>query len=101
MAVYEMGVALTPASQMLEQATKRKPKLPNSTPNWRPSTRKKPTANSKLAELAAKKAKAEADLEESLKRNEESRQDAISLTDYQKKQLSEVEAREANHHQAV
>src|SRR5258708_7399916 len=32
---------------------------------------------------------------EVLKRNDEARQDAISLTDYQKKELSEVEARQA------
>src|SRR5437762_3762310 len=49
----------------------------------------------KLAELAAKQAKAKTELEESLKRNDASRQDAISLTDYQKKELSEVEARQA------
>src|SRR5581483_2143341 len=50
----------------------------------------------KLAELAAKQAKAKAELEDSLKRNDAARQDAISLTDYQKKELSEVEARQAN-----
>src|SRR6185436_20581680 len=33
--------------------------------------------------------------DESLKRNDEARQDAINLTDYQKKELSEVEARQA------
>src|SRR5207302_4079809 len=40
-------------------------------------------------------AKAKAELEESLKRNDASRQDAITLTEYQKKELSEVEARQA------
>src|SRR5207244_6300609 len=49
----------------------------------------------KLTELAAKQTKAKAELDESLKRNDAARQDAISLTDYQKKELSEVEARQA------
>src|SRR5262249_35508764 len=39
--------------------------------------------------------KTKAELEESLKRNDASRQDAISLTDYQKKELSEVEMRQS------
>ena len=56
---------------------------------------KKADRERKLAELAAKQAKAKAELEESLKRNEEARQDAITLTDYQKKELSEVETRQA------
>src|SRR5437762_7449116 len=48
-----------------------------------------------LAELAAKQAKAKIELEESLKRTDGWRQDAINLTEYQKKELSEVEARQA------
>jgi hypothetical protein len=56
---------------------------------------KKTDREQKLGELTAKRNKAKADLEESLKRNEESRQDAISLTEYQKKELSEVETRQA------
>src|SRR5437762_1200335 len=48
-----------------------------------------------LAELAAKQAKAKIELEESLKRTDGWRQDAISLTEYQKKELSEVETRQA------
>ncbi len=69
--------------------------MPSSTASWRPSRQKKADREHKLAELAAKQAKAKADLEESLKRNDDARQDAISLTDYQKKELSEVEARQA------
>ena len=57
---------------------------------------KKTDREHKLAELTAKQTKAKAELGESLKRNDEARQDAISLTDYQKKELSEVEARQAN-----
>ena len=57
---------------------------------------KKRDRERKVAELAAKRNKANTDLEELLKRNAETRQDAIDLTDYQKKELSEVEARQAN-----
>jgi hypothetical protein len=39
--------------------------------------------------------KPKSDLEESIKRNTEVRQDAISLTEYQKKELSDVESRQA------
>jgi len=35
-------------------------------------------------------------VEESIRRNDSARQDAINLTDYQRKELSEVEARQAN-----
>ncbi|HXT38432.1 MAG TPA: hypothetical protein VN887_00265, partial [Candidatus Angelobacter sp.] len=95
MAVYEMGVALAPASQMLEQASAEEIKIAHLNGELIAIEGKKSDRQSKLAELAAKKAKAKADLEESLKLNGESRQDAISLTDYQKKELSEVEARQA------
>jgi len=37
----------------------------------------------------------QAELEESLKRVDASRQDAINLTEYQKKELSEVETRQS------
>jgi hypothetical protein len=96
MAVYEMGVALTPASQMLEQADNEETKISQLNGELAAIETKKADRDRKLAELAATKAKAEADLEESLKRNDDSRQDAISLTDYQKQQLSEVQSREAN-----
>ncbi len=95
MAVYEMGVALTPASRMLKEATKEEVKITQLKGELEAIEGKKVDRERKLAELAAKKAKAKADLEESLKRNEDSRQDAISLTDYQKKELSGVEGRQA------
>jgi len=95
MAVYEMGVALTPASQMLEKAMAEDTKIAQLNGDLAAIEAKKADRERKLAELAAKQAKAKADLEESLKRNDDSRQDAISLTDYQKKELSEVESREA------
>jgi hypothetical protein len=95
MAVYEMGIAMTPANQMLKQAIQEDVKMEQLNGELAAIEAKKGTREDKLADLAARKAKAKADLEESLKRNEESRQDAISLTDYQKKQLSEVESRQA------
>ena len=96
MAVYEMGVALTPASQMLEQADKEETKITQLKGELAAIEAKKADRDHKLAELTATKDKAEAELEASLKRNDDSRQDAISLTDYQKQQLSEVQSREAN-----
>ena len=95
MAVYEMGVAMTPASQMLEKATAEEIKIAQFNGDLKAIETKKSDRDRKLAELTAKKAKARADLEDSLKRNDESRQDAISLTDYQKKELSEVEVRQS------
>jgi hypothetical protein len=95
MAVYEMGVALTPASQMLKEATKEEVKISQLNGELAAIEAKKADRDRKLAELAAKKPKAKTELEESLKHNEDTRQDAISLTDYQKKELSEVEARQA------
>ena len=95
MAVYEMGVAMKPASEMLEKAMAEEVKIAQLNGDLAAIQGKKTDREAKLAELAAKKAKAKADLEESLKRNGESRQDAISLTDYQKKELSDVEARQA------
>ncbi len=85
MAVYEMGVALTPASQMLKQAMNEEVKITQLNGELAAVEKKKTDRDSKLAELAARKAKGKADFEESLKRNEDSRQDAISPTDYQKK----------------
>jgi len=95
MAVYEMGVALTPASQMLTEAAKEEIKITQLNGELAAIDGKKTGREAKLAELAAKKAKAKAELEDSLKRNEDARQDAISLTDYQKKELSEVESKQA------
>jgi hypothetical protein len=95
MAVYEMGVALAPAGQMLEKATAEEVKISQLNGELTGVEQKKAEHDRRLAELAAKEAKAKADLEDSVKRNEDARQDAISLTDYQKKELSEVDARQA------
>src|SRR6266576_1325999 len=95
MAVYEMGTAMAPASQMLEKAAAEEIKIAQLNGESAAIEGKRTERERKLAELAAKQAKAKAELEESLKRNDASRQDAISLTDYQKKELSEVESRQA------
>jgi len=95
MAVYEMGVAMTPPTQMLEKATEEEIKINQLNGELAAIEQKKGDRERKVAELAAKRAKAKADLEESLKRTEEAKQDAINLTDYQNKELSEVEARQA------
>jgi hypothetical protein len=95
MAVYEMGTAMTPASQMLEKAAAEETKIAQLNGELAAIEGKRAEREHKLAELTAKQIKAKAELEESLKRNETARQDAISLTDYQKKELSEVEARQA------
>lgn len=95
MAVYEMGVAMTPASQMLEKAAAEDIKVAQLNADLAAIEGKKAERDRKLAELAAKQGKAKSEVEESVKRNEASRQDAISLTDYQKKELSEVETRQA------
>src|SRR6185436_9013956 len=95
-AVYEMGVAMAPASQLLEKAAAEEIKIAHLNGELAAIEGKKTDRERKLAELAAKRNKANADLEESRKRNDEARQDAINLTDYQKKELSEVEARQAN-----
>jgi len=95
MAVYEMGTAMTPASQMLEKAATEEIKIAQLNGELTAIEQKKSDREHKLADLSAKQAKAKADLEESLKRNDATRQDAITLTEYQKKELSEVEARQA------
>ncbi len=95
MAVYEMGTAMAPASQMLEKAAAEEIKIAQLNGELTAIDGKRAEREGKLAELAAKQAKAKVELEESLKRNDASRHDAINLTDYQKKELSEVEARQA------
>src|SRR5215470_4445267 len=95
MAVYEMGVAMTPASQMLEKAAVEETKIAHLNGELKAVEQKKAERDQKLAALASKQAKAKTELEESLKRNDAARQDAINLTDYQKKELSEVESRQA------
>jgi hypothetical protein len=96
MAVYEMGVAMTPASQFLEKAMSEETKIAALNAELKGVEEKRAEHDRKLTELAAKQGKAKAELEDSLKRTDAARQDAISLTDYQKKELSEVEARQAN-----
>jgi len=96
MAVYEMGVAMTPASQLFEKASAEEVKINQLNGELAAIEQKKTDREHKLAELAARKAKAKADLDESLKHNETKRQDAISLTDYQKNELTEVQTRQAN-----
>ena len=95
MAVYEMGVAMLPANQMLEKAAVEETKMAHLNGELAAIEQKRAEREKKLAELAANQTKAKADLNESIKRNEAARQDAISLTDYQKKELSDVEARQA------
>src|SRR6266478_6579694 len=95
MAVYEMGVAMTPASQMLEKASAEEIKIAQLNGELAAIEGKRAEREHKLGELAAKQTKAKADLEDSLKRNDVARLDAIELTGYQKKELSEVESRQA------
>ncbi len=95
MAVYEMGIALTPASQMLKEALNKEVRITQLNGELATIDAKKASRDGKLAELEARKTKADADLAESLKRNEDSRHDAISLTDYQKTELSDVDTRQA------
>jgi hypothetical protein len=95
MGVYEMGVAMTPASQFLEKAAAEDTKIAQLNGQLNGIEQKRAERDRKMADLAAKQAKTKAELEESLKRNDATRQDAISLTDYQKKELSEVEMRQS------
>jgi hypothetical protein len=95
MAVYEMGVAMTPASQFLEKASAEEIKIAHLNGELAAIEQKRADREKKLADLAAKQSKTKAELEEALKRNDATRQDAIALTDYQKKELSEVEMRQS------
>src|SRR5882672_6396225 len=95
MGVYEIKVAMTPASQMLEKAAVEDAKIAHLNGELNAIKQKRAEREKKLAELAAKQSKTKAELEESLKRNDTARQDAISLTDYQKKELSKVEMRQS------
>lgn len=95
MAVYEMGTAMAPAGQMLEKAAAEEIKIAQLNGELAAIESKKTDRERKLAELAAKQTKAKADLEQALKHNADARQDAITLTEYQKQELSEVEARQA------
>src|SRR5947207_5298652 len=71
MAVYEMGTAMVPASQMLEKAAAEETKITQLNGELAGIEQKKAEREHKLAELAAKRNKAKADLDESLKRNDE------------------------------
>ncbi len=95
MAVYEMEVAMKPATEMLEKAAAEENKIVQLKNDLTGIEEKKAEINRARAELEARRAKAKADLEESLKHLGESREDAIALTDYQKKELAEVELRQA------
>src|SRR5258708_6021396 len=77
MAVYEMGVAMTPASQMLEKAATEEIKISQLNAELAAIEQKKTERERKLAELAAKRGKAKAELQETLQRNDAVRQDAI------------------------
>jgi hypothetical protein len=94
MAVYEMGIAMEPAAQALEKAAAEEVKIAQLQGNLGYIEAKRADRDRKLTELAARKAKAKADHDELVKRNEEARQDAISLTDYQKKELADLEIRQ-------
>src|SRR5205809_4387762 len=76
MAVYEMGVAMTPASQMLEQAATEENKVVQLNNELAGIEQKKAACQTKHTEVAARTAKAKAELEEALKHQGESRQDA-------------------------
>ncbi len=81
MAVYEMGAAMAPASQLLEKAAAENTKIAQLNAELASIEGKKADRERKLAELTAKKTKAKAELEEALKRTDDARTDAISLTD--------------------
>jgi hypothetical protein len=95
MAVYEMGVAMTPAAQSLEKASTEEIKIAHLNGELAAIEQKRADREKKLADLASKQSKTKAELEDALKRNDATRQDAINLTDYQKKELSEVEMRQS------
>src|SRR5262245_55218950 len=70
MAVYEMGTAMAPASQMLEKASAEEIKIGQLSGELAAIEEKRAEREHKLSDLAAKQAKAKAELEESLKRND-------------------------------
>lgn len=95
MAVYEMTTAMAPAGQFLEKASAEEIKISQLNGELAAIEGKKSDRQRKLDEIAAKKAKARTEHDELLKRNDESRLDAINLTEFQKKELSEAQARQA------
>src|ERR1700733_5959103 len=64
MAVYEMGIALTPASQFLDKATTEEVKMDQLKGELAAIQQKKSDRDAQLAGLAARKAKSDADLED-------------------------------------
>src|SRR5260221_3746952 len=74
MAVYEMAVAMTPASQMLEKAMVEETKIAQLSGELTAIEGKRAEREHKLAELAAKQTSAKAELQESLSRNDAVRQ---------------------------
>jgi hypothetical protein len=94
MAVYEMGVAMTPASQYLDKATAEETKSAQLEAELTAIEQKKGDRQHKLDELAAKEAKTKANFQDALQRNDDQRKDAVNLTDYQKNELSQVESRQ-------
>ncbi|HSU52462.1 MAG TPA: hypothetical protein VLT36_00215, partial [Candidatus Dormibacteraeota bacterium] len=66
MAVYEMGVAMAPASQLLEKAEAEEIKIAQLNAELGSIDKKRIDREHKLADLTAKETKAKADLEESL-----------------------------------
>jgi DNA-binding transcriptional regulator YdaS (Cro superfamily) len=94
MAVYEMGVAMTPAAQFLEKASVEDTKISQLNGELANIEAKKKERERKIAELTARETKAKADEAELLKRNDDARKDATSLTDYQQKELAGVTARQ-------
>src|SRR5439155_1301820 len=72
MAVYEMGVAMAPAGQMLQKASTEEIKIAHLNAELSAVEKKKADRDQKLADLAAKQAKGKTEHEESLKRNDAS-----------------------------
>jgi hypothetical protein len=96
MAVYEMTTAMKPASEFLQKAATEDIKIAQLNGELEVIEQKKTDRERKLADLTMRQTKIKADLEESLKHNEGTRKDAVTLTEYQQKELTEVEARQAN-----
>ena len=95
MAVYEMGVAMAPAAEMLEKASAEEIRIAQLKGELEAIEQKKDDRELALAQLDARHAKTKGDLEEALAHNEATREEANTLTEYQKTELNEVEARQA------
>lgn len=95
MAVYEMGVAMAPAAEMLEKASAEEIRIEQLKGELEAIGKKKDDRELALAELDARHAKTKTDLEEALAHNEATREEASTLTEYQRTELNEVEVRQA------